>query len=128
MKSTRPKNTTRLAGFFAVDAGLCWIGDPCYFWPDDRNEQPRPVMKEAGAEWADFCNTLEQERFDERGTADFDGLGVVVSTGHGDGQYPVFVTYDEDGIVSRVTIEFLIGDTEDEDEDEDEEDPDGVEY
>lgn len=33
--------------------------------------------------------------------------GVAVQTGHGDGQYPVWVNYAEDGRVERVIIEFM---------------------
>lgn len=34
------------------------------------------------------------------------GLGVAVSSGCGDGTYPVYANYDEDGRVSSVTIKF----------------------
>jgi|TARA_R100000329_G_C7526804_1_gene185797 hypothetical protein len=34
------------------------------------------------------------------------GMGVAVSSGWGDGSYPVYANYDEDGRVSSVTIKF----------------------
>lgn len=103
------KQTVQI-GVIGVDAGLCFIGDPCYVL-----HTPPPAA--IGNSWDEFCRMLDSSR---TGQLNFDagqaGLGVVVRTGIGDGLYPVFATLDEEGLVSSVTIKFL-----DDDEDDDEE-------
>ena len=43
-----------------------------------------------------------KNRFNEHA----EGLGVCVTTGHGDGEYPVYAEI-EDGVVKSVTIKFV---------------------
>ena len=97
-------------GVIGVDAGLCFIGDPCYVLHT-------PPPKAIGNSWDGFWRMLDSSR---TGQLNFDaghaGLGVIVRTGIGDGLYPVYATFDESGLVSSVTIKFL-----DDDEDDDEE-------
>jgi hypothetical protein len=31
---------SKLIGRIGADAGLCWIGDPCYVLPDDASQNP----------------------------------------------------------------------------------------
>jgi hypothetical protein len=69
-----------LIGHFGVDAGLCWIGDPCYIIH-------KKTDGSLGKDWAGFCNLLGT---DYPTTKSFHGLGVCVSTGFGDGSYPVY--------------------------------------
>lgn len=94
-------------GVIGVDAGICWIGDPCYIL---HNEDGLP--KEVGKNWREFVDILytksrtniEAHQFNyDLGHA---GLGVVVSTGYGDGVYPVFIE-TEDNRVKRVSVEFF---------------------
>jgi hypothetical protein len=40
-----------------VDAGLCWIGDPCYIIKDKDEQRP----KEFGKNWDDFCDTFYEK-------------------------------------------------------------------
>lgn len=98
-------------GEICVDAGLCWIGDPCYFW---RDEEKQPTTGKLGT-WEDMVKqvypTLHQAI-----PHDFDGLGVVVPTGMGDGIYPVFATFNKDGRVTEVTVQFLNEDEDGEEE------------
>jgi len=94
------------AGVINVDAGLCWIGDPCYLLQTD-GEGTRP--KSMGADWSEFCDKID---FNDQHTqfnhdAGHAGLGVCVSTGYGDGTYPVEVKYNEDGRVKEVRIKFI---------------------
>ena len=35
------------------------------------------------------------------------GLGVVVSTGYGDGVYPVYAEFNDEGRIAAVTVEFI---------------------
>lgn len=94
---------TRKIGVITVDAGLCWIGDPCYILHQDA------LPETIGKSWSDFIDrlgrqgpTLQQFHHD----AGHPGLGVVV--GAGDGVYPVHAEI-RDGRVIRVWVEFLPG-------------------
>ena len=39
-------------GEFAVDAGICWIGDPCYVLPEDASHANQV------RDWGEFCNKI----------------------------------------------------------------------
>ena len=101
-----------LVGWIGVDAGLCWIGDPCYVLPDeDDTENP-------GSDWEKFCDafrsggpratlvgkrTVVQSFPYGNGS---EGLGVCVVTGNSDGYYPVEADI-EDGRVKSITVTFV---------------------
>ena len=97
------------AGVIGVDAGMCWIGDPCYCATPDANEHPAPT-------WGQFCGNLRD--LDRDGYQQFyfsrghEGLGVAVSTGYGDGCYPVSIRRTEDGRVAGVRVDFVGEDDE----------------
>ena len=84
-----------------VDAGLIWIGDPCYIMGDTAHKRVR--------EWGDFCATIDDH--DNISTPLGDGTGVLVSSGYGDGCYDVETTTIDDPTwgtrVSSVTITFI---------------------
>lgn len=93
----------KLVGNINVDAGLCWIGDPCYVLHGGRPEL-------IGKDWGEFCSKLfsaEEKDGDVRTKAWGDGVGVSVSTGYGDGTYPVYVEYNDEGRVASVTVQFI---------------------
>jgi len=99
-------------GVIGVDAGLCWIGDPCYIIRDSDDARPSDI----GDTWHGFCERLHDR---ERGSAaqwNYDaghaGLGVTVGTGYGDGEYAVYVKR-KGGRVMAVMVDFE-GATEDE--------------
>jgi hypothetical protein len=98
VKQKQKKRWTKL-GVIGVDAGLCWIGDPCYL-----REGNAPFEN-----WRAFCDALGYERYQEFNyETGVPGLGIVTSTGVGDGTYPV---YGEivDGTMRRVLIDFWGG-------------------
>lgn len=101
-------------GTIGVDAGLCWVGDPCYILHKSKKELPKTL----GKNWLDFCDKLK-EVHDATGATQFNyelghpGLGVVVSTGYGDGEYPVYVTYGDEGRVAKVEVDFMEGEDDD---------------
>ncbi len=91
-------------GLIGVDAGLCWIGDPCYVLHQER------LPKALGKNWEDFCKKLSDGPSTQFGyDLGHPGLGVCVSTGFGDGRYPVFADIDEHGTVHRVWVDFMAG-------------------
>ena len=94
--------TTRvLIGHVSVDSGQIVLVDPCYV--------------EQGLDYEDVCNTTLS---DDQAGAWMNGHAVATSTGYGDGSYPVYVEYENDGSwgtrVKSITIEFM---QDDEDED-----------
>ncbi len=97
----------RHVGNFGVDAGLVWIGDPCYIIANDTTESRWP-------EWYTFLQELDALR--EKSTypagvafpykLGHNGLGVCLSTGYGDGTYPVFAHITDEGVVGGIFIDF----------------------
>jgi hypothetical protein len=93
-------------GRIGVDAGLCWVGDPCYCVTPDADEHP-------AKDWKEFCSILHAGGFFKRGHQQFSyqkghpGLGVTVRTGMGDGSYPVYIRRTENGEVAEVKVVFL---------------------
>ena len=98
-------------GVIGVDAGLCWIGDPCYVISDHCDAFDN-------RDWGTFLKILSKNETVAdakglQGTAQFkyskghDGLGVCVSTGYGDGVYDVFVKHGNDGRVAEVKVVFI---------------------
>jgi hypothetical protein len=79
-------NRLKRIGEIGVDAGLCWIGDPCYVL----HAQPQP--KAIGNDWIEFCDILDKDgQYPTAKQFAYDlghpGLGVCFSTGYGDGTY-----------------------------------------
>jgi len=94
----------KIVGHIGVDAGLCWIGDPCYVLGDDASNRFK--------DWGKFVEKIgnkDYHSFDYGGAANSEGLGVCVSTGYGDGFYPVKATFNEEGRVASVTVTFIEG-------------------
>ena len=103
------KKNVKQIGEIGVDAGLCWIGDPCYIL---HTKQPPQAI---GKDWSEFCAILHNDpHYPTAKQFNYDhghaGLGVTVSTGYGDGVYPVFAEINEDGRVAKVWVDFLCED------------------
>jgi hypothetical protein len=101
-------NTMKQIGEIGVDAGLCWIGDPCYIL------HAEPAPKAIGKDWGEFCDLLHEDgAYPTCKQLHYDlghvGLGVVVSTGYGDGTYPVYAEFNDEGRVASVRVDFLAG-------------------
>ena len=122
-KLTLNRDEWKLVGHFGVDAGLCWIGDPCYILHKDKpvypGAEPEGLPESLGKDWGDFCDILNQGDDETSGPTlrsfnyakGHEGLGVCVSTGFGDGVYPVYAHISEEGDwgkrVSAIFIDFL---------------------
>lgn len=86
-------------GTCSVDAGMLLLGDPCYVI--GRREGPET--------WDAFLHRLHASN-PKGGDAPYWHLpdtGCVVTTGYGDGEYPVHVTLSGDGRVKNVTVTFI---------------------
>jgi hypothetical protein len=96
-----------------VDAGIVWIGDPCYTMTPDT-----PF---AFSNWQEFVGQTFEREVDgvARWTGPMAGdIGVTVTTGGGDGVYPVQVRRDAatGGIVElRVLFESSVASPETDD-------------
>lgn len=87
-------------GEIGVDAGLCWIGDPCYCVTPDADEHPAKT-------WYEFCDKLDDNGVTQWNyKAGHPGLGVSVQTGYGDGVYPVYIKRNKEGRVIEVKVVF----------------------
>ncbi len=107
--------TWEMVGYIGVDAGLCWLGDPCYIL--HRDDLPDSI----GKDWDGFCSILSKvEPRPRTWSFDYDmgheGLGVCVSTGWGDGMYPVEVRKNREGRIAEVRVVFITDEAEDVDE------------
>ncbi len=89
-------------GAIGVDAGLCWIGDPCYVL---HKEEGAPTS--IGADWGEFCDRMGRDVTQFNYDLGHAGLGVCVATGYGDGFYPVEVRRSEDGRIAEVRVVFI---------------------
>lgn len=80
----------KIIGHISVDAGIVWIGDPCYILHKD------PLPKAIGTDWVNFCNRLgDKDIIQFSHDKGHDGLGVCVSTLDGDGYYPVIGFFEK---------------------------------
>jgi hypothetical protein len=116
-----------LIGHIGVDSGQMMLCDPCYIeshwgpeneFASDASDQERPANTDFSYRGA--CEaTLAKVQAGILGG----GVGAVCSTGFGDGTYPVYVEYSDEGAwgrrVKRMVIEFIGAETEDEESCED---------
>jgi hypothetical protein len=107
-------NDFAYVGSVWVDAGCVFVGDPCYSITSDADHQVET--------WSEFSDRLFDKKHEitndvvapfkgHLSDAPEAGLGLVISSGFGDGSYPVYVKYSDEGIwgtrVSAVIIDFL---------------------
>lgn len=101
--------TKKIIGHVGVDAGMMYLGDPCYVIPPD-GPVPRKLrqLDRDGSLWGTFLD--HYVRRDNEPVCPVEGslnasLGIVVTSFGGDGVYPVEVTIKDD-LVTSVTIRF----------------------
>lgn len=103
-------------GSFAVDSGQAMVGDPCYLdrWENWNSPEPFENHKEKAGEYGYLgaCGVTLKSGAGQLGSAD----AVVFTTGYGDGIYPVYAEYNEDGRIAKIIIDFIGDEYEDEDE------------
>ena len=89
-------------GTVGVDAGMVWIGDPCYLSREAVDgysvyDTPRPIP----SQWDQFCSWLTGE------PTQVHPVGMVIRSGYGDGEYPVSVRRTDDGHVAEMRVVFI---------------------
>ena len=106
MKKKLPKWET--VGSVTVDAGLIQLGDPCYGNLDEFEKHANWVryLEGSGILNADENVTVIPHGHDKEGNYKHHAKAVVVSSGYGDGCYPVQVRR-EDGRIKEVRIRFF---------------------
>ena len=110
----RKRDGWQLAGHCAVDAGLIMICDPCYVHKEDGGCSSAPFS----GTWDDFCAWLAEDNYPLVKKMPFtlghEGAGVVMSSGFGDGVYPVYVRIKDFGKWGKRVVEATILFDEDE--------------
>jgi len=107
--------TRRQIGIVHVDSGQLMVCDPCYLdkwdhteagFDDDPN---RAIFGRGGCETVLRSSAhAVQLHSPTRAGGLAAGAGVVTSTGHGDGTFPVFVEYDEEGLPCQMIVEMRV--------------------
>jgi hypothetical protein len=128
------KNGKWLVGRVGVDAGMVMVGDPCYLsdygkkssdgfeWVEGEVEAQK-TANEFEYSYSGACAaTLSENSAGELGN----GSAVAVSSGYGDGQYPVYAHYNHEGRIERLEVVF-VPDEEEEDVEEDDYNDDEIE-
>jgi len=102
-----------LAGSIAIDSGQAMVGDPCYLddWDTNKGDEWNLEGKIGQYSYQGASATTLANSYGQLGFA----TAVVFNTGYGDGLYPVYVQFNDEGRVSKVVIDFE-GDIEGEDE------------
>ena len=100
------KSIKKVIGYCPVDSGQIFIIDPCYLseWKDGEAYPEKPD----GNHYSKCCEvTNNKDSGGEVLVSAVAGKGVAVSSGLGDGLYPVIATYDKDGIVKKIEVKFM---------------------
>lgn len=84
----------KLIGHCDVDSGNIFITDPCYI-------KKHPELFDED-KWNKFCNIRDENDFEPQEILS----GICVYPRFGDGSYPVYVHFDEEGKVKKMEIEF----------------------
>ena len=84
-------------GSIGVDAGLVYIVDPCYI-------KDHPIVFDDD-KWQEFVKEYYANGGKKENFAEMCG-GVIFNTHHGDGEYPVIATFDDDGSIEKIEIDF----------------------
>jgi hypothetical protein len=101
----RKEKEKKLLGHIDVDAGLVYIGDPCYLYGGDDfidggNLPPR---------WDQVCASLGDKYPVNHSVPHAhgrNGQGIIASTCWGDGTYPVYAELNSEGRFGRIIIDF----------------------
>ena len=109
-----------LIGYVGVDSGQLLLCDPCYIdseWEEEDFDGDNASPKHNFSYKACAQATLSENGYGQlKYKMGHDGVGVAFSTAFGDGVYPVYGKYADDGTLKSVEVVFQY---EDEEEDDD---------
>lgn len=99
-------------GSIAVDSGQMMLCDPCYIdsnWKQNNAQADFTNLSAYSSEYSyeGACEASLSAKSAGILSNEYVGLGAVCSTGWGDGMYPVFVVYNDEGRISEMRIEFI---------------------
>ena len=99
--------TMTYIGSFTVDSGQAMVGDPCYLdewqpWNSEEHNFEDHEVKAGEYGYLGACGVTLKEGYGMLGN----GSAVAFTTGYGDGVYPVYADFNEDGRIVKVTIVF----------------------
>lgn len=104
------KNKLVKIGMVSVDSGQLLLTDPCYLgdWENDEFVAEKKGDNDGRYSYSGACEaTLSKEKGGQLNhKLGHEGAGVAVSTGYGDGSYPVYVEYKDERVV-KVVVDFL---------------------
>ena len=102
-------DTMTYIGSFIVDSGQAMVGDPCYLDKWQAEYDNFDDYKKSGGQYGYLgaCEATLTEGYGELGNSN----SVVFTTGYGDGVYPVYAEFNDDGRIAKIVIDF-IGDEE----------------
>jgi len=103
------KTTRKLIGHVGVDSGQIMICDPCYIdsswekkeWGNSEDFKKKCEENKGKFNYLGACAATLGEEL----AGQFDP-GVATSSGYGDGEYPVYITYKE-GRVKKIEVVFF---------------------
>jgi hypothetical protein len=98
-------NEMTYIGTFIVDSGQAMVGDPCYLdsWKyeyDNFDDHPKHSGEYS---YLGACNATLTDGYGELGR----GNAVVFNTGYGDGAYPVYAKFNDEGRIAQIVIDFI---------------------
>lgn len=104
----RIKQKIKQIGMVGVDSGQIIVTDPCYLgseWVNNEyDDGEKGDFSYGGAcKTSDDPDKLGGQLNYRKGHA---GAGVVVRSGYGDGYYPVYALYNDEGRVAKLIIDF----------------------
>jgi hypothetical protein len=104
-------NKMTYVGSFAVDSGQAIVGDPCYLdaWEAKYDNFEEHVNKAGEYGYLGACQATLSSGFGVLGM----GKAVAFTTGYGDGYYPVYAQFDNDGRIAKIVIDFVDEEIED---------------
>ena len=99
--------TMTLIGSFTVDSGQAMVGDPCYLdewenWNSEVDNFEDHEVKAGQYGYLGACGVTLKEGYGTLGN----GSAVAFTTGYGDGYYPVYAEFNDDGRIAKVVIVF----------------------
>ena len=92
-------------GTLPVDAGCIMLVDPCYVRDTNESWYDSQVV--------DRCHENGGRYHGVNGSHSLGDLGIIVESGYGDGCYPAYVKYDDNGRVSEVKVVFVADEKDD---------------